>query len=313
MEGDRKSPAVAFFLSVIPGVGHLYAGRVGAGLGCLVGIFFLYSAFPAGLAMIAHFFCAAAAASAAGDANKAEREEMGSRRESAADVARMLDRVVHPPAPDAASVPGPTAEDPPPRLMRAAFPVPPEALLQALADAMAAQGLLVLGVDRQRLRVRGSADLGGGSFTTAVGQVEKTPSGSRVRLLVDRPHGSPLDPGRDDAILRGLLERAERNLGGMAGLGGPAVGPAGNEGRIGAGESLTEDVFLEQLREAWESFEQGWLPEAEWLQRKASLVRGVTLRRDTRKSDFMSACRPLVEGGVLTSEDLRALDHSLGK
>ena len=309
MDGPRKNPATAFFLSFIPGVGHLYAGRVGAGLGWLAVIFFLYANIP-GLAMILHFFCAASAASAAGDANKAELDEVGSRRESAADVARMLDRVSHAPAAAAPAAPAPA--DPPPRLMRAAFPVPPENLLQALADAMAAQGLLVLGVDRQHLRVRGSADLGGGSFTTAVAQVEGTPSGSRVRVLVDRPAGSPMDPARDDAILRGLLERAERNLAATAAVAGSALGP-GTGTTIGAGESLTEDLFLDQLREAWESFDQGWLPEEEWLQRKRSLVRSVTLRAGTRLSDFMSACRPLVEGGVLDPEDLRALEHSLGR
>ncbi len=308
MEGDRKSPGAAFVLSLIPGVGHLYAGRVGSGVGWLVATFVAYSSAPA-LGFFLHVICAAMAARAAEEQNRREQEDLRSRRESASDVARMLEgtaRARHPEAPAA-----PPALDPPPRLMRAAFPVPAEALVRALADAMAAQGLLVLGVDEAGLRVRGSADLGGGQFTAAVGQVERTPAGSRVRLLVDRPPGSPMDPERDDAILRGLLEATERSLskgGATAVTGAVPAAPI-----VGAGEALTEDHFLEQLREAWESYEQGWLPEAEWLQRKDSLVRSVLLRNGTRAHDFLAACRPLVEAGVLVPEDLRAIERSIAR
>lgn len=309
MEGDRRSPGAAFVLSLIPGVGHLYAGRVGSGIGWLAAVFVAYGMAP-GLGLFAHFVCAAMAARAAEESNRAEREELRGRRESAADVARMLDRAAGLPGHRPAAAPPPPAADPPPRLMRAAFPVPAEALVRALADAMASQGLLVLGVDAHALRVRGSADLGGGRFTTAVAQVERTPAGSRVRLMVDRPPGSPMDPERDDAILRGLLEATERSL--------PAPGVSTVTGGapaaavVGAGEALTEDHFLEQLREAWESFDQGWLPEREWLQRRDSLVRSVVLRPGTRSRDLLAACRPLAEAGVLSAEDLATLEGRLG-
>lgn len=313
MEQDRKSPATAFFLSLIPGVGHLYVGRMGGAIFWLAAVFLAYSKVP-GLGVILHFFCAASAARAAQASNFQEREELRRRRESAGDVARMLDQAVERggAASGAAASPSPPAGDPPPRIMRGAFPVPPESLVRAIARGMGGAGLLVLGVDSRNLRVRGSADLGGGNFTTAVAQVEPTPSGSRVRLMVDRPPGSPVAPERDDAILRDILERTEQALA----LGGETGGvPAGPQGPrpvaiVGEGEALTEDHFLEQLREAWESYEQGWLPEEEWLQRKASLVSGVVLRPGTSHSDFMAVCRPLVEAGVLDPEDLRALQRT---
>ena len=316
MEGDRKSPAAAFFLSVIPGLGHLYVGRVGAGIAWLAAIFILYTTPLAPIAVVLHFICAATAARAAEAANREEREEIRGRRESASDVARILDEAVRrgpagaapPPAPRAAP-PGPLG-DPPPRLMRAAFPVPAPSLVEALARGMQAAGLLVLGVDRKRLRVRGSADLGGGLYTTAVAQVEETPSGSRVRLLVDRPEGSPLSPERDDAILREILQRTEAAL---AADGASAMDPSAARSApiVGEGESLTEDHFIEQLREAWESWDQGWLPDEEWAARKRSLLSGVALRHTTRFSDFMAVCRPLAEAGVLEPEDLRLLEARL--
>lgn len=302
METARKSPGAALFLSLIPGAGHIYAGATGAGIGWLAGTVFAYNA-GSGLGMIVHFICAATAAQAAQRANREEEAQMASRKESAADVARLLDDAVAargapPPAGPGAAAP---AADPPPRIMRAAFPVPPDRLVQAMADGMAGAGLLVLGVDRGRMRVRASLDQGGGAHTVLAAQVESTPSGSRVRLLIDRPPGSAPGAEIDDSTLRAILDRVERVLAGEGAA--PAI--------RGQGESLTEDHFLEQLREAWESFEQGWLPEPEWLERKGSLVRSVALRPGTRKSDFMSACKPLVEAGVLDVEDLRALEASL--
>ncbi len=302
MDTPRKSPGAALVLSIIPGVGHIYAGASGAGIAWLAGTVFAYNVLD-GMGFFVHLVCAVTAAQAAQRANREEEAQMASRRESAADVARLLDDAVAArgaPPPSGPSVPGPAA-DPPPRIMRAAFPVPPGRLVQALADGMASAGLLVLGVDRSRLRVRASMDHGGGAHTVLAAQVESTPAGSRVRLLIDRPPGSAAGADIDDSTLRAVLERVERILSGEGA--GPAV--------RGQGEALTEDHFLEQLREAWESYEQGWLPEPEWQERKGSLVRSVTLRPGTRKSDFLAACRPLAEAGVLDPSDLRVLEASL--
>jgi hypothetical protein len=312
MEGARRSSGAAFVLSLIPGAGHLYLGLTGEGIAWLAGVVFGYRVvWWVGFGL--HFICAVKAAQAAEAVNRKEESGIAARRENASEVAKMLDDAIArrgtgagaPPAPGDPQ-PAAAADDPPPRLMRAAYPAPPERLVQALADAMAAEGLLVLGLDRARHRVRGAVDHGGGRSTVIAGQVEGTPAGSRVRLMIDRPPGSPMGPEVDDTALRSLLERTERILSGSATAG--AHSPPGVHGQ---GESLTEDNFIEQLREAWESYEQGWLPEAEWLQRKQSLVRSVTLRRGTRKSDFMSACKPLVEAGVLDPSDLHVLEGSI--
>ncbi len=299
MERARRSAGAAFFLSVIPGAGHLYLGLTGEGIAWLAAVVFTYRMYPA-FGLILHFVCAVKAAQAAQAVNRKEEADLASRQDSASEVARLLEDTIanrgNSPAAGAPAAPAPSGEDPPPRLMRAAYPAPPDRLLQALADAMAAEGLAILGVDRGRFRVRGSL----------AGQVEGTPTGSRVRLLVDRPPGGTLGPEIDDRILRSILERTERALA-DAGGGRPGAAPAVR----GEGEALTEDHFLEQLREAWESFEQGWLPEGEWIQRKGSLVRSVTLRSGTRKSDFMSACKPLVEAGVLDPSDLHVLENSI--
>jgi hypothetical protein len=307
MDSARKHPGTAFLLSVIPGAGHVYAGRIGRGLFWLVILFVAYEKY-AGLGFVLHFFCAVSAGLAASQANREEKRNMESRRQSAEDVAAMLDRASRnapaPPVPPAAA-PAPAA-DPPPRLMRAAFPATPDRLVGALAEGMARSGLLVLGVDREHLRIRASIDLGGGKFSMLAAQVEATPAGSRVRLMIDRPEGSSGGADVDDSVLRGVLEETERSLGRDAG------GAAGAASIQGSGEALTEDHFLEQLREAWEAFDQGWLPEQEWLERKRSLVRSVSLRPGTRPGDVMTACRPLVEAGVLEPEDLRALEATLG-
>jgi hypothetical protein len=308
MAEDRKSPAAALFLSVVPGAGHMYAGKTGEGVAWLVAVFIAYR-MNGFLGFFLHVICAVKAAQGAQASNLKDREDLASRQETASQVAALLDDAVARRGPgEAPADPGPVGPDPPPRVMRAAFPVPPDRLVQVLADAMASNGLLVLGVDRAHHRVRGSVDHGGGRHTIVAAQVEGTPAGSRVRLLMDRPPGSPEDPAIDDESLRAILERAEMLLGGPPGSspGAPAVSAV-----RGMGEALTEDHFLEQLREAWESYEQGWLPEAEWTERKASLVRSVTLRPGTRKSDFMTACRPLVEAGVLDVADLRSLEATI--
>ena len=306
MDAPRKSPGAAFLLSIIPGAGHVYAGSTGPGVIWLAAVAFAYKAVPA-LGLFLHVICAARAAQAAAEANRREEAELASRQETAEDVARMLDSAVAqrtaaaPHSPPAA----PVVSDPAPRVLRAAFPVPPGALVRALADAMTAEGLLVLGVDEGRGRVRASADAGGGRFAYLTGQVEATPAGSRVRLLVDRPPGSPEDADADDRALRSILQRTERLL--PAGAGGAPVSAA-----MGASEALTEDHFLEQLREAWEAYEQGWMPEPEWRKRKAGLVSGVSLRPGTRPRDFLAACRPLSEAGVLDDADVRAIEARLG-
>ena len=309
----RKSPGAALVLSLVPGAGHLYAGRTGPGLGWLVSVFVAYKV-SGGLGLLLHVVCAATAAQAAQAANRKEEEDLAARGESASEVARMLDEAVahRAPAPGA-EVPPPGPSDPPPRILRGAFPVPPERLLQALAEAMRDTGFLVLGVDERRLRVRSAVDHGGGRHTVVAAQVEPTPAGSRVRLFIDRPEGSAGGADVDDRALRSILDGTERVLhhGVLPGLEAPALPPGGTALR-GDSEALTEDHFLEQLREAWESYDQGWLPEEEWLQRKQGLIRGVVLRNGTRKGDFMTACRPLVEAGVLVPDDLRALEASLG-
>ncbi len=318
MEGARRSSGAAFVLSIIPGAGHLYLGLTGEGIAWLAAAVFGYRVVW-GLGLILHALCAIKAAQAAQAVNRKEAADIAARRENASEVAKILEDAIanrgpgggpgggpSPPPAEPAPAPGATADDPPPRLMRAAYPAPPDRLVQALADAMAAEGLVILGLDRARFRVRGAIDHGGGRSTVVAGQVEGTPAGSRVRLMIDRPPGSPMGPGVDDTALRTLLERTERILSGSSAAGTPPAAGVRSQG-----EALTEDNFIEQLREAWESYEQGWLPEPEWLQRKQSLLRSVTLRSGTRKSDFMSACKPLVEAGVLDPSDLHVIEGSI--
>jgi len=304
--GERKSPLVAFLLSVLPGAGHLYVGRMGSGIRWLVMVFFAYQVFDSTLfiPLVLHFFCGSSAAQAAGASNRAESRALQARRESASEFAGMLDGAV------VAEGPSPRKEnekeetdDPPPRIIRAAFSVPPDRLVAAVAEAMSSLGLQVHGVDTRHHRVRATDALPRVGIATLLAQVEATPSGSRVRMVLDRPPGTPRDPDADDARLRQVLETAEGLLAGASGSGAPAPGAV-----LGEGAALDELDFLEQLREAWESYEQGWLPEDEWRKHKAGLIGGITLRPDTRPGDFLSACRPLVEAGVMDGTDLRALE-----
>jgi len=54
-------PAVAFFLSIVPGLGHIYQGRVTRGIMWFFGVALAYGAGPIGY--LIHLICAVSAAS----------------------------------------------------------------------------------------------------------------------------------------------------------------------------------------------------------------------------------------------------------
>jgi len=54
-------PVIAFLLSIIPGLGHIYQGRVRAGVAWFVGVAIAYGAGPIGFLL--HLICAVNAAS----------------------------------------------------------------------------------------------------------------------------------------------------------------------------------------------------------------------------------------------------------
>jgi hypothetical protein len=63
--GDLGSPAVvAVMLSVVPGLGHFYAGRTGRAIGWFFGALFAYGA-SSSLGVLIHLVCAVSAARAA--------------------------------------------------------------------------------------------------------------------------------------------------------------------------------------------------------------------------------------------------------
>jgi hypothetical protein len=63
--GDLSSAAaIAFVLSVIPGLGHFYAGRTGRAIGWFFGVLFAYGA-SSSLGVLIHLVCAVSAARAA--------------------------------------------------------------------------------------------------------------------------------------------------------------------------------------------------------------------------------------------------------
>ncbi len=63
--GDLGSPAVvAVVLSVVPGLGHFYAGRTGRAIGWFFGTLFAYGA-SSSLGVLIHLVCAVSAARAA--------------------------------------------------------------------------------------------------------------------------------------------------------------------------------------------------------------------------------------------------------
>lgn len=63
--GEMSSPAViAFVLSVVPGLGHFYAGRTGRAIGWFFGALFAYGA-SSSLGVLIHLVCAVSAARAA--------------------------------------------------------------------------------------------------------------------------------------------------------------------------------------------------------------------------------------------------------
>lgn len=55
------NPVMAALLSIIPGLGHLYKGRVGAGAMWFFGVMFAYASNPA-LGLLLHIICASNAA-----------------------------------------------------------------------------------------------------------------------------------------------------------------------------------------------------------------------------------------------------------
>jgi hypothetical protein len=62
--GELSSPAViAFVLSVVPGLGHFYAGRTGRAIAWFFGTLFAYSSLSLGV--LIHLVCAVSAARAA--------------------------------------------------------------------------------------------------------------------------------------------------------------------------------------------------------------------------------------------------------
>jgi len=63
--GDLSSPAlIAFVLSVVPGLGHFYAGRTGRAIGWFFGALFAYGT-SSSLGVLIHLVCAVSAARAA--------------------------------------------------------------------------------------------------------------------------------------------------------------------------------------------------------------------------------------------------------
>ena len=63
--GDLNSPAViAVVLSVVPGLGHFYAGRTGRAIGWFFGTLFAYGT-SSSLGVLIHMVCAVSAARAA--------------------------------------------------------------------------------------------------------------------------------------------------------------------------------------------------------------------------------------------------------
>ena len=63
--GDLNSPAlIAFVLSMVPGLGHFYAGRTGRAVGWFFGALFAYG-ISTSLGVLIHLVCAVSAARAA--------------------------------------------------------------------------------------------------------------------------------------------------------------------------------------------------------------------------------------------------------
>ncbi|HZZ06912.1 MAG TPA: hypothetical protein VFE43_00115 [Candidatus Binataceae bacterium] len=63
--GELNAPAlVAFVLSLVPGLGHFYAGRIGRAIGWFFAVLFAYLA-SSSLGVLIHLVCAVSAARAA--------------------------------------------------------------------------------------------------------------------------------------------------------------------------------------------------------------------------------------------------------
>jgi hypothetical protein len=71
-------PLIAFALSVIPGLGHLYQGRVLRGVMWFFGVAFAYGAGPIGY--LIHLICAVSAASYGSNRNDDRRHRRHNRR-----------------------------------------------------------------------------------------------------------------------------------------------------------------------------------------------------------------------------------------
>lgn len=311
MTEGRKQPIAALALSLVPGLGHIYSGEVGTGVAWLIGTWFAYGRNPT-VGLIVHIFCAASAVNAAGRANSMENRELSDRRESAEDVARMLDRAAR----DRAPHPSPAGpqHDPPPRALRAAFPVPPAALMAALQSASVSLGMRTIAADSGKGILLLEDRVDGGVRVPIEARIEPTPAGSRVRMVVDRPPGAREDPAADDARLREIVVLVERFIAGDASTAPPPpkpVPPVSPTPLAGTpAPALSVDAFLDGLADAWDDYEEGRIDQATWNRRRDNLLHNAAGGDSNRRGQLHSACRPLVDAGILTPEDLRTLDRT---
>ncbi len=318
MDEPRLKPGLAFALSLVPGVGHVYAGRMGGALFWLMGVSMAYRA-SVRLGVLTHLFCAFSAAAAARRARDEEARSIAGRRESPEEVDRMLRRVgrASPDAEQASAALAVAAAIPSDRRteLPAAYALPVDVLRTALLRGMASERFL--GVREEpdgTLTGRVLLDGGGSLPVTASVEVVRAAHGaggvsSRVRLTALRATDAPEERAAAEALLRAVLRHIEAEVAARSDAAVPPPPPSD----AGAGSPVTEDVFLDRLAEAWEAREQGWMPDAEWRARKARLIDDLVLRGGTRVHDFMAVCRPLQEAGVLEADDLRAIERSVGR
>jgi len=74
-------PLLAFLLSIVPGLGHVYQGRVMRGVAWFFGVIIAYGAGPVGYLL--HLICAVSAASYSNNRYHARRRRRGIDRLSA--------------------------------------------------------------------------------------------------------------------------------------------------------------------------------------------------------------------------------------
>jgi hypothetical protein len=304
----RKEPIAALVMSLIPGLGHMYCGFVTNGIVWLVVTWMAYN-FNSALGLFVHMFCAASAVNAAGRANAAEARELHARKDSAEEVARLLDRA----AQDRRTAGGGSAPtsvqdvpDPAPRALRAAFPMPPVALLRALQDGARELGMRVVASDTGKGLLLLEDRIAGGAVVPIEARVEATPTGSRARLMVDRPPGALDDPAADDHRLRELLTTVERALpgGALREVATPFT-PVSNAAAPATG--LSEEEFLDRLAAAWDAYEEEQIDATEWARRRDALLRSVAGGDAAHQARMQAACAPLVHAGILTGRDLNLL------